>query len=184
MLADRCCKTCGCGGRWTRNAILKIITWSFSALRIQKHPSLGPWREVLKGVWAHLANQDLNIKGQIAHFGADWEAIAESVGTRRWNHTFHPCGWCGTNRESMHDHSSDSAMLTHNDWEAAKRACQVTIRLTPPLADLIFNNIAPDLRIDGSKGFALTRAIGNQMSNTTPSSGIRGSNENEPKTIT
>ena len=163
LLADRFCKSCGCGGRCTRNAVLKIITWSFAALRKKQHPSAGPWGEPLKGIWAKLAEQLLNCRGQVAHGGADWEAFADVLGTRRWNHKVAPCCWCSTDLAHMHDHATESPMLTQNDWENSKRQSRVTVSLTPVLASSIHATLAPDFRKDGSKGMALKRDIGARL---------------------
>ena len=163
LLASRCCKTCGCGGRCTRNAVLKIIAWSFAALRAKRHPSKGPWQEPLKGIWKDLRNKPLRCRGGCAHLGADWEAFSDTMGTRRWNHRKAPCPWCCTDLEHMHDLTTESPMLTQKDWEDGKRESQVTISLTPMLASSIHSALAPDFRRDGSKGMALKRDIGAQL---------------------
>ena len=102
------------------------------------------------------------MKGCVAHAGADWEAVADTLGTRRWNHKSCPCSWCSTDLDSMYDFSVESAMLTHQDWLDAKSATQISVRLTPALATLVQKHLEPDLRKDGARGLALNANIGTQ----------------------
>ena len=161
MLGDRCCQSCGCSGRCTVQAIWKVISWSFAALRNGINPDRGPFREPLTGVWASRAGQPLRQKGVIGHIGGDWEAFADHVGARRWNHSKAPCVWCNTDQAHMHDYSANTALLTREDWATAKIESTVTARLTPALARDITSALAPDFRKDGgSKGLALTSNVG------------------------
>ena len=65
LLSARCCRSCGCRGRCTRNAIWKVVAWSFSAWRRGVHPPLGPFKEPLPKLLAALAGKDLTSKGGI-----------------------------------------------------------------------------------------------------------------------
>ena len=160
LLQDRCCKSCGCGGRCTRQAVWRVIAWSFSAYRRGRHPSKGPFKEALVGEWKRKAKTRIKHRGCLAHAGADWEAISDTMGTRRWNHCNCPCPWCSTDLESMGDHSKEAPLLVHDDWIAAKAATQITVKLCPGLGGLVRASLQPDVRQKGSKGLALTANVG------------------------
>ena len=128
------------------------------------NPERGPFGEPLSGGWASRAGQPLRQKGVIGHIGGDWEALADHVGARRWNHTKAPCVWCNTDQAQMHDYTANTALLTREDWATAKIESTVTVRLTPALARDITSALAPDFRQkNGSKGLALTSSVGDTL---------------------
>jgi len=161
VLGERCCKSCGCRGRCTRQAIWKVCVWSWSALRSGLHPAVGPFGERLPTHLASKANHPLNCKGLIAHMGSDWEAFSDVLGARRWNHLLHPCCFCATSLHNMHDYSREPVALTKQDWMDAKTMSQVTVRLHGDLANQIQSKLAADHREQGSRGRSLTADVGN-----------------------
>ena len=160
LLDNRCCKSCGCNGRCTRNAVWKVCCWSWAALRSGYHPRQGPFREELTGIWAALAGKPLNICGEVAHMGADWEGFSDMCGLRRWNHSTAPCAWCTTPLCDMHNYALEYETLTKEHWDAAKAATQVIVRVSPENAGAIQASLQPDLRKTGSLGRALTSNVG------------------------
>ena len=151
---------CGCAGRHTINAIWRVIVWSYSALRIGRHPTLGPDFEELKGIWKDLAGKPLRIRGTVGHAGADWEAFSDLFGTRRWNHGRCPCQWCSTSLQDMHDLTKQHGPLSREIMDAEKEATCVTVQLTRDLAQGLQTQLEYDTRKDGSRGRALLTAVG------------------------
>ena len=160
LLDNRCCSTCGCGGRCTINAVWKVCCWSWAALLDGHHPKTGPFGEELTGIWKHLSGTPLQLRGQVAHMGADWEAFSDLCGLRRWNHLVAPCPWCTTPLRDMHKYTNEYDPRTKADWDVAKQETQVTVRLTVENLDAIRQNLKADLRPRGSLGMALTCNVG------------------------
>ena len=160
LLDSECCKSCGCRGRCTRNAIWTVVAWSWAAFRRGVHPSTSPFHKPLRGMWATRANQPLRGKGQVARMGADWEAYTDLLGTRRWNHKTKPCPWCGTDLECMHDYSVDHPALTCQDSAQAKASTTISVNLDRGLAISIHVGLKADFRKYGSRGKALQAHIG------------------------
>ena len=134
--------------------------WSYSALRIGRHPTLGPDFEELKGIWKDLAGKPLRIRGTVGHAGADWEAFSDLFGTRRWNHGRCPCQWCSTSLQDMHDLTKQHGPLSREIMDAEKEATCVTVQLTRDLAQGLQTQLEYDTRKDGSKGRALLTTVG------------------------
>ena len=128
-----------------------------------RHPEQGPFGEELTGIWKSLSGTPLQCRGQVAHMGADWEAFSDLCGLRRWNHNAAPCPWCSTPLCDMHKYTKEYHCLTKDDWDAAKAATQVTVRLSPANAQAIRENLKPDLRKVGSFGKALTCNVGSSL---------------------
>ncbi len=159
VLRWRCCQTCGCGGRCTINAIWHRTCWSWAALKRGFHPVAGPCGEVLTGIWAAVASTKLAQSGQVTQVGADWEAIADCLGTRRWNHKACPCPWCACSARTMHDYRAQHHPLTSVDWAAELAAARVVVRLDVAGADAMEAALQPDLRDGGSRGRALVHGV-------------------------
>ena len=128
-----------------------------------RHPEQGLFGEELAGIWKSLTGNPLQCRGQVAHMGADWEAFSDLCGLRRWNHNAAPCPWCSTPLCDMHKYTKEYHCLTKDDWDAAKAATQVTVRLSPASAQAIRENRAPELRKVGSLGKALTCNVGSSL---------------------
>ena len=118
---NRCCRTCGCGGRCTRNAVWTVCAWSWHAAKSGVHPATGPFGETLTGSWATLAGQPIaGGRAAVAQLAADWEGFADICGFRRWNHTRAPCCWCKTPLHQMYDIAAPHEALTRADYADAK----------------------------------------------------------------
>ena len=156
----RACR-CGCSGACTINAIWHRLSWSWCAWRDGYHPTRGPLNETLTGTWANIAGQKIKGRGQAAHTGADWEALADSFGQRRWNHLLCPCPWCDCNLGGMHNYNMQHKLLTRADYDSEMEKSEVIATLdSPGLADALQEALQPDLKINGSHGRALKYGVG------------------------
>ena len=120
MLDSRCCQSCGCCGRCTRNAVWQIIAWSVASLKKGRHPKRGPFGEPLRGKWKELAGKKINVPGEVSQLGGDMEAFSDVCGFRRWNHLRCPCAYCDAKALDMHEYSKSHKPLTCADYDAAK----------------------------------------------------------------
>ena len=149
MLQTRCCQSCGCNGRCTVNAIVHRLVWSFRALRTGFHPMVGPLKEKLTGIWAKLAGEPMQIRGQIGHAGFDWEGVCDVTGNRRWNHTSCPCFSCTATQSDLYS-GQEKPAVSRVVLDKARADSEIVVTLTDKnrkyiqAGDLFFYTLAHD----------------------------------------
>ena len=149
MLQTRCCQSCGCNGRCTVNAIVHRLVWSFRALRTGFHPMVGPLKEKLTGIWAKLAGEPMQIRGQIGHAGFDWEGVCDVTGNRRWNHTSCPCFSCTATQSDLYS-GQEKPAVSRVVLDKARADTEIVVTLTDKnrkyiqAGDLFFYTLAHD----------------------------------------
>ena len=100
-----CCRTCGCGGRCTVEAVMRVILYSSIALKARRNPALRHDDTPLDPVRQARANEPLPYAGDFVEVGADMGEFWSSFGFKQWNSDA-PCFSCDCTPANMHAYSS------------------------------------------------------------------------------
>ena len=155
------CRSCGCGGHCSIDAILRVINWSFAAAQSGVWPERGPSEAPLDAARAARGGVPLGFRGALAELGADWAELGHTFGFRAWNSNHGPCPKCFRGAANLHDHQAEIAARRHASYAQAVDAGQIVADVSAELAAALQEALAPDMRgTRGARGRALTAAVG------------------------
>ena len=110
---------------------------------------VGPLKEKLTGIWAKLAGEPMQIRGQIGHAGFDWEGVCDVTGNRRWNHTSCPCFSCTATQSDLYS-GQEKPAVSRVGLDKARADTEIVVTLTDKnrkyiqAGDLSFYTLAHD----------------------------------------
>ena len=95
----------------------------------------------------------------------DWLEYVSTIGLTMWNDVLHPCPFCKSTKDEMHDDENAStmslpwAMATHEDYEAACTACELPRILSRADHAVVARALQYDRRKEGARGRVLRHDI-------------------------